>query len=210
MQIYSSYRYIFPPRPEIKTTKSGIKTYERMGWFGQPKLNGSCSLIFTDGINIKLMNRHEQAFARELVPKEDLARLHKGGGFQILCGEFMNKSKKDANGRTFNGCIVLFDILVHKGQYLLGTSLKERQELMDNLFPVNSYDAYIDNVSNNIFRVKNFTTNLEEVWNEIIKIDMYEGVVLKNPLAILDTGYRPSNNTGWQIKVRKPTRNYSY
>lgn len=210
MDQYLQFRYYYPPRPQIKSPTSGLDTYERMGFIGQPKLNGSCALSFTDGSNIKLMNRHNNTFARELISKDDLLRLHRGSGYQCLCGEYMNKSKKDSKGQLFNGCIVLFDIMIHNGQYLTGTTFLERQILMDRLFPGKDYDDYLYEVSNNVYRVKNFTKNFKSVFNEMVKIDMYEGCVLKRPNGILEPGYRPENNTGWQLKIRKPEKNYSY
>lgn len=216
MQPYNDFRYYFPPRPEVKSPTSGLATYERMGFIGQPKLNGSCSELFTnsslhtDSSHMRFMGRHQETFARELIPREDLAALHKGQGWQVLVGEYMNKSKKDGNGKTFNGCLVLFDILVHKGQYLTGTNFLERQELLDTLFPTSPYDKWIDQVSKNVYRVKNFKSNFVILYNEIVQIDMYEGWVLKRPSGILEAGLRPGNNTGWQLKIRKPTKNYSY
>jgi ATP-dependent DNA ligase len=128
----------------------------------------------------------------------------------VVTGEYMNKSKKDGNGKTFDGCLVLFDILVHKGQYLTGTSFLERAELLDSLFPGVEHDGYIYKVSENIYRVKNFTTNLKAVYDEISRIDMYEGLVCKKPTGILEDGLRAANNVGWQIKARKETKNYTY
>ena len=210
MEAYTNYRYLYPPRPEIKSPQSGLKTYERMGFIAQPKLNGSCSLLFTDSLSHKLMNRHQESFARELIPKEDLMRLHRGSGYQVLVGEYMNKSKKDSKGKLFNGCIVLFDILVHNGQYLTGTTFEERQELLASLYPGNSYDDYLYSVSDNVYRVKNFKADFESNYKAITKTDMYEGFVLKRPSGILEYGFRPANNTGWQLKIRKPTKNYSF
>lgn len=210
-QPYSSYRYFFPPRPEVKSPQSGLTTYERMGFVGQPKLNGSCAELYTNGsTDIKLMNRHQESFVRQLIPPQDLLALHKSNGYQVLVGEYMNKSKKDGKGNLFNGCLVLFDILVHNGQYLTGTKFMERQELMASLFPGNDYDNYLTQVSNNVFKVKNFKTGFVPLYNEIVKIDMYEGLVLKRPDGILEAGFRPANNTGWMVKIRKETKNYTY
>jgi hypothetical protein len=39
---------------------------------------------------------------------------------------------------------------------------------------------------------------------------MYEGLVMKRPTGTLETGMREANNTGWQVKVRKATKNYEY
>jgi hypothetical protein len=49
-----------------------------------------------------------------------------------------------------------------------------------------------------------------ESWKKLVSVEMYEGLVFKKPSAKLDVGYKPANNTGWQVKVRKPTKNYSY
>lgn len=209
MITYENFRYYYPPRPSIKSPSSGLDTYERMGFIGQPKLNGSCSVLFLNGSDTRLMNRHGGSFSRNLIPTEDLQRLHRGSGYTMLCGEYMNKSKKDSRGRLFNGCIVLFDIMVHKGQYLTGTSFLERQILMDQLFPGKDYDDYLYEVSNNVYRVKNFTKNFKSTYNEIIKVDMYEGLVCKKPQGILEAGYRPNNNQGWMVKIRKSTKNYT-
>ena len=210
MQPYDNFKYYFPPRPEIKSPQSGLPTYERMGFWATPKLNGSCAILFLGTDKLRFMNRHQNTFSRELIPKEDLAALHRGSGPMVLCGEYMNKSKKDANGKTFNGCLVLFDILVHKGQYLTGTTYEERQELLESLFPSSNYDKWIDQVSKNVYKVKNFKSNFVALYNEIVEIDMYEGWVLKKPTALLEMGLRPLNNNGWQIKIRKATKNYSY
>lgn len=209
MKQYDSYRYYFPPRPETKSTPNNIDLYERMGFIGQPKLNGSCGMLYTNPHELHFMNRHQQAFSRNIIPRSDLEKMHRGNGWQVLCGEYMDKSKKDSNGNIFVG-FVIFDIIVHNGQYLNGTTFIERSNLLDNLFESKNYDGYIDNISTNVYRVKNFRTNLSKVWNEITKIDMYEGEVFKKENGILEIGYRPENNTGWQLKVRKPTKNYNY
>lgn len=197
---YDSFRYYFPPRPIIKSLVSGLDTYERMGFIGQPKLNGSCAMLYTGLTEMRFMNRHNENFSRNLIPNEDLLKLHRGSGPMILCGD----------GKIFNGCFVLFDILVHKGIYLTGTTFLQRQELLETLFPGNSYDSYLFEVSKNVYRVKNFTSGFKTIYNKIITIDIYEGFVCKKGTGILEAGYRPNNNQEWQVKIRKSTKNYSY
>lgn len=207
---YDSFRYYFPPRPEIKCPQSSIGTYERMGFWAQPKLNGSCGLIFTTPTSQKLMGRHQDTFARNLIPNEDFARIHRGMGYQVLVGEYLNKSKRNGLNQVFNGCFVVFDILVHNGTYLIGSSFSDRQNLLDSLYTTTHYDDYIDRISNNIYRVKNFTSGFDSLYREMTKVDMYEGLVMKRANGILEAGLRPNNNTGWQIKCRKATKNYTY
>jgi ATP-dependent DNA ligase len=210
MKTYDSFKYIYPPRPATKAPPSGLKTYERMGFIAQPKLNGSCGVLFLDGKSARLMGRHNNAFAREILRKDDLQRLHRGAGYMVITGEYMNKSQKDGKGKPFNG-FVIFDILVHNGKHLLGSTFMERQALLETLFPSgNSFDDYIDEVGPSAYRVRNITSNLTDAWNRIIKTEMYEGFVLKRPDGILENGFREANNVGWQLKIRKPTKNYKY
>ena len=210
MKPYNNYRYIFPPRPEIKIPSSALQTYERMNFLAQPKLNGSCAPLFTDGVTLKFMNRHNSAFARQLIESIHLTRLHRGSGYTVLVGEYMNKAKKDGSGKLFNGVYVVFDILVSNGKYLTGTSLEERLSMLQDLYPVKKYDDFIDQISEKVFIVKSFKKDFNQVYGSLVKIDMYEGLVLKRNTGILDTGYREKNNTGWQLKCRKATKNYTF
>lgn len=206
---YSKYRYLYPPRPSIKTTPSSILTYEKMGWIGQPKLNGSCGVLFCAANFSKLMSRHSKSFTREPIPAKDLGG-ERGDHFTVYVGEYMNKSKKALDGSPLNG-FVIFDILVYDGIYLTNSTFSERQKILDKILLAEDYDGFIDKVKGNdyLYRVKNFT-NLKDTYNNIISIDMYEGLVMKNPNAPLKPGYRQNNNTNWQVKVRKPTKNYSF
>jgi ATP-dependent DNA ligase len=207
---YDKFRYLFPPRPEVKAPPASIKTYEKMGMWAQPKLNGSCSLLFTDGNETVFMNRHQKRFSRELLDKEELKRLHVGKGWTVLVGEYMNKSQRGPDRKVFNAKFVIFDILVYEGEYLIGSTFRERQELLDRVYLSTPHDEWLDRISENIYRVHNFKVENDKRWQNLVKIEMYEGMVFKKPDGKLGTGYSGANNTGWQVKVRKPTRNYSY
>ena len=206
---YNAPSYIYPPRPEVKAPPSVLGTYEKMGFIAQPKLNGSCAVLFLDGASSKMMGRHNNTFAREILNPENLKRLHRGGGWMVLVGEDMNKSQKDGKGKTFDG-FVIFDILVHNGKHLLGTTFLERQKLLDTLYPGTSFDDFIDTVGPSAYRVKNITGKFSEIWPRMTKIQMYEGWVLKRPDGVLEHGFREKNNTRWMVKVRKATKNYKY
>lgn len=207
---YENYRYLYPPRPTVKAPPNSIKTYENMGLWAQPKLNGSCSLVFTDGIDVVFMNRHYTQFAKDHLDREELKKLHRGTGWMVLVGEYMNKSQKGPDNKLFNLKFVIFDILVFNGNYLINSTFRERQEILDTIYINAPYDEWLDRISENTFRVHNFKKESEKTWKNIIKIEMYEGLVFKKPDGKLGTGFSESNNAGWQVKVRKPTCNYSY
>jgi len=206
--IYSSFRYYYPPRPESVIPRTAIGIFEKMGYIWQPKLNGSCGLIFTNGKEIKFMSRHKANFTYNHMQNEEMLKLQRNG-WTVLTGEYMNKSKKGADGKVFNNKFIIFDILVCGGEYLLGSTFQSRKEIIDNLYPSTYYDGWITRVSENIYRVNNFTENVEALFNEIIKIDMYEGFVGKKAEGILTMGMHAHNNTGWMVKSRKTTKNYN-
>jgi ATP-dependent DNA ligase len=208
--IYDIFRYLFPPRPEIKSPPSMINTYEKMGMWAQAKLNGSCALLFTNGTEVVFMNRHKEKFAREIISKEELKTLHRGNGWIVLVGEYMNKSQKQQTGRVFNAKFVVFDILVHNSEYLVNSTFKDRQDLLRELYPVTSFDNWIDQISETFYLVKNIKKDFQQKWKDIVSIEMYEGFVLKKPEAKLTTGFSAGNNKGWQLKIRKETKNYQY
>lgn len=211
MKPYNSFNYLYPPRPEVKIPLTSIPRFDNGQFWAQPKLNGSCAILFTDGEQVIFMNRHKETFARELLlPKEELKQLHRGNGWMVLVGEYMNKSKKDKNNNIFNGKFVIFDMLVYENQHLTKTSFSDRQKLLDTLYEVNPYDGYIEKISPNVFKTVKFINAFSINYSNLTQIDMYEGLVLKRYDALLDDGISSFNNTGWQIKVRKPTKNYQY
>ncbi len=210
MNEYTSFKYIYPPRPAIKAPSTALKTYERMGFIAQPKLDGSYGVLFMQANFVKLMGRHNNLFARNILKESDLTSLYRGPGFTVLTGEYMNKSQRDVKGKPFNG-FVIFDILVYNGKHLIQSTFKERQELLDTLYPdYHDNDQFTVSLGNNMYRAKNFNEGFDELWKEAVKIEMYEGFVLKRPDGILENGIREANNTGWQLKIRKPTKNYSF
>ena len=104
-----------------------------------------------------------------------------------------------------------FDILVHNGTYLLGTSFQDRVNLLDSLFGKNDCEkSYLYSVTENVYRVKSFTSNFKIIFEELSSIDMIEGLVCKRKSGKLEIGNTENNNTKSQIKFRKPTKNYKF
>ena len=87
----------------------------------------------------------------------------------------------------------------------------QRIKLLDNLYgQEDSKDEYLYDISDNVFRVKSYLDEKFELFLDLIKIEMYEGLVIKRKRARLEKGTTESNNSNSQIKCRKPTRNYPY
>ena len=209
---YSNYRYIYPPRPKNAIPSSDLNSYDNGTMLAQPKLDGSNCLIFTDGKTVKVMNRHSQPITRFEIPTEEILSLYKGsGGWTVINGEYMNKSKRDETGNTFNHKFVIFDILVNDGDYLIGKTFDQRVKILDEMFDtIESEKQYLYSISMNVFRVKTYTERLLDNFERLVRIDMVEGLVMKRKNARLEIGNTELNNVNSQLKSRKPTKNYKY
>jgi hypothetical protein len=62
----------------------------------------------------------------------------------------------------------------------------------------------------NVYRATSYYANFENLYSKLVTTDMYEGIVLKRADAKLTLGMTEKNNNSWQIKCRKPTKNYAF
>lgn len=207
---YDKYSYRYPPRPEKQIPPIVLNDMDEMGVFlAQPKLNGSCMELYTNGEEIIVMNRHKKPLNHKLNPGE-LLHLHRGEGWMMLVGELMNKNKKDETGKHWNHKFVIFDILVYDGDYMIGTTFEERALLLEKLYPKSELKLFLSKISDNCFRVISMISHFKNMYDKITIYDMYEGLVLKRRDGKLENGISANNNTRTQLKCRKPTKNYSY
>lgn len=209
---YDKYRYIFPPRPRNAISPEDLNFWDNGSLICQPKLNGSNSLIFTNGVKVIVMNRHNQRLTNVRVDESEIINLYRGtGGWMILNCEYLNKSKMDETKQPFNHKFVIFDILCYDGDYLVGKTFEERVNLLDVLYDKNeSGKEYLYSISTNVYRVKSYRNGFKDFFDKFTPIDMIEGVVLKRANARLEVGASDQNNVKSQIKCRKPTLNYKY
>lgn len=193
----------------MKIHSDSLKKFDDGTYIAQPKLNGSSMNIFTNNSVLATMNRHKKAISNNMDINE-LKQLHRGRGWMVLCGELMNKNKKDELNIHWNNKFVVFDILVYEGSYLLNTTFGERFELLRKLYPDNPIKKHLHQISENCVRVDSIKNNFEEVFKEIIKYDMYEGLILKKIDGKLENGFYERNNISTQLKCRKSTKNYDF
>jgi ATP-dependent DNA ligase len=212
MAKYNNFKYIYPPRPRNAVTPEDLNFWDNGTLIAQPKLNGSNCVIFTNGENFFIMNRHKQRLTNFKIDNLELSKIYRGDGeWMIINGEYMNKSKSDENGKVFNHKLVIFDILAYNGEYLVGSTFSERVNLLDNIYGVvNSEKDYLFSVTDNIYRVKSYNDNFSNIFNKFIEVDMLEGLVMKRANAKLELGATELNNVKSQIKCRKRCKSYKY
>ena len=209
---YNSYRYLYPPRPQNAVPSTDLGYYDDGTFLGQPKLNGSNCVIFTDGVKVFKMNRHNDRLTRFEIKDEEILALYQGtGGWTVLNGEYLNKNKSDETRKSFNHKFVIFDILVNDGDYLIGKTFEQRIKLLDDMFGQNECEKdYLFSISDNVYRVKSYENKFNMLFDKLTPIDLIEGLVLKRKNARLEMGNTELNNTKSQIKARKPTLNYKF
>lgn len=206
-------QFLYPPRIENKLLPAVISKFDNGMFVGQPKLNGSNTSVTISENQVVAKERHNKFFA--IPPKFDFQSLYRGNGYMCITGEFMNKSKKDENGKPFKG-FCIWDIVAYNNMILTGSSTEERIKLLELLYPskgdikTKEITYLYKTATPDIYRVANFYGDFEEIYEDFIKIDMVEGFVLKRLSGRLEMMTREQNNTGWAIKVRKPTANYLF
>ena len=207
-------QFLYPPRIENKLQPITIEKLDNGSYIAQPKFNGSAtSIAISENIAVA-KERHNTFFS--IRPDFDFKSLHKGKGFMCLVGEFMNKSKKDENGKPLRG-FVIWDITAYDGEILIGSTIEERIKLLENLYPSQGtiktkggVDYLIKTNVPNIYRAANFISNFEMIYRDIIDVDAIEGFVMKRKSGRLEIMRTEKNNTSWAVKVRKPTLNYTH
>ena len=221
---YNDFKYIYPPRPETTISSDELDGISE-GWIAQPKYNGSCALAFINGqTDYKLFNRRgeELSLQRPLNFKE----LNDSKKYMVLCGEYLNKNKKGEDGLPFNHKYIIWDILVWKGYYLIGETFETRLNILIDLFNgtnlivtpegdltsriATKYEYLTPTKTEDIFLAPSYVNHFKTLYDDITKTDLYEGLVLKRGAAKLEKGFTERNNISWQVKVRKPTKNYTF
>lgn len=211
---FDTFRFFYPPRPKNATPRESIIDYDSKMFIAQPKLNGSNAFVATDGISYHILNRYGERLTRVQIGKEDILKLHRGevGKWIVINGEYMNKSQRDFNDEVFNHKLVIFDILVYDGEQLVGQTFDQRIKLLDNLYGQKECeDIYLYKISDLIYRVKSYLGGeFVSLFDNLIKIGMYEGLVIKRKRAKLENSGNIDNNSTSQVKVRKATKNYRF
>ena len=201
---------IYPPRSEATSPPSNIEFFR--GFSAQYKYNDIRTLFH-------LFNGEVSLFTRKLVPvkeynltplmKEQLLSLKLDESkFQLLDGGIMRHlTIKRENP------LVLWDILVHDGYHLLGTTYRHRYSLLKNTCgdPTEFEKDTKNEVGLKIGKgplwlAPSFQRDFGRLYQKTIGTDYLEGIILKDVNAKLDSGASERNNTSWQIKIRKPTK----
>ena len=201
---YDAYRYLWPPRPETKIPPALIGFYEKRGWWGQVKKNGTCTVIFSHGDDVVFKTRHDDDH-KAWAPQPEHAIFFNGREqWNVYVAELLHS--KTANVKNH---LYLFDILVSDGEDLSGTSFADRQAILLGRYPGNGGAGLgATRVTRQVSRATCYTRDFERVWSELAAED--EGIVFKDPASKLAPCVTQTANAMWQVKCRRPATNYSF
>lgn len=223
-QPYTEFKYLYPPRPASKIPFD-LKSPVLQAWakqtdvLGQIKGNGSRNIIFIDPDDrIQMWGRHKELHKSFTPPESMLAAVralpYPKGTWNVLDSELLHLKTT-----TIKNTLYLYDVLVWKGEYLLGQTYAERYAHIQawNLppFPLDK----MPRINDRIMAAQNYTP---DQWGEVAKVidfrkpllpgEALEGLVLKRAgnSSALKPGFIVENNGSWMCRIRKPHKNAQF
>jgi hypothetical protein len=155
--------------------------------------NGTCTVVTVDPKGkVFFWTRHKEPH-KAWTPTTELKDYFSRFPDSVWVGELLH-----SKGPSVKNFLYLIDVLGYEGSPLFGTMLTARQERLQGL-PACSQ----------VGMVRNYETGFCELFNGLSD-PLDEGLVLKNPKAMLQACYREGNNTNWQVKCRRGTKNYTF
>jgi hypothetical protein len=216
---YLNFNYIYPPRPEYKIQPKELDTFDTGEYVVQPKYNGTCCIVFTNGTEVYVYNRHKSPMSW-YSPDIDFKGLAHSNQWYVYTGEYLNKGKLGENGTKEKDKFIIWDILVWADQYLIGDDLLTRINLLEITYPcqrgkigengLEMYEHLCHTNLNGIYKAPTYLNGFSKLFEDISKTDLYEGLVIKKIESKLSYGFQELNNHDWQIKCRKPTKVYHF
>lgn len=209
-------RILYPPRPRNRIVPGKLQRYnDDPKWVAQLKFNGQRNLVFIP------VGGDAQVFGRKGTPHSDYVLPAKiVNEFKSLSltdndywfdSELLNRKTKDKN---YKHRIILFDVL-YIGKHLFnGPTLLQRMEILANIcnnpteFELNHGIAL--RVTEHIWMAQTFSTDLMVRFNQFLHCDEIEGLVLKLGDSKLDSIGAKEHEVSWQIRCRKPSKNYQF
>jgi hypothetical protein len=192
---------MYGPRPEKAIDPSELGRFEQLGWIGQLKLNGTYT-IYDNNVYTRHQEKHK---LWDPVSSKAMVELWKLKDTTI-CAELLHKKVSGGHQDT----LYVHDLLTHRGEDLVGSTYRERYKLLMNLFELkDNGDLGHLVVNKNLWVSRWLTQGFKSVFDSITDPEV-EGLVLKNPGAKLAFCGKAGNNGFWQIKCRKPHKNYSF
>ncbi|MGZ3686798.1 MAG: hypothetical protein ACXWPM_12005 [Bdellovibrionota bacterium] len=211
---YAEFKPLYPPRPKFAVNPEELERFP--GYLAQYKYNDIRVTIYRlpDG-EVEILKRDLTGQRQFRLLEHQIQALRRlplaKGAFHVLDGGILRPTQRDGSHP-----ILLWDILVHDGTYLLGTRYETRYKLLAAICgnPA-SYETVSGRrlgllVAPGLWLAPVFQEGLRHRFLTMIDRDEIEGLILKDPGGKLEPGYGVENNGSWQIRVRKPREDYTF
>jgi hypothetical protein len=201
---YNQYSYLYPPRPEQKIPQGLLTFYERKGFWGQIKKNGTCTVIFVKGKQVIFKTRHNDDH-KLWTPTPEHTRFFQGSrDWNVYVAELIHSK---VSGGPKNQLFV-FDKIVDEGVHLVGSTFEERQILLASQWEPTADEGDQMRMHDYVSIAKNYKADFAKLFTTLKPED--EGLVLKDPKSTLRACMKQDSNNKWQVKCRIPAANYSF
>lgn len=203
--LYTSYKYIFPPRAETVIHPDLLSRYENKGWISQAKKNGTNSVIFVSPEKEIFAKSRHNADHKLWSFNDDTSRIFKAlysHNWYVFNGELIHSKVKGMRNIHY-----LHDILVNDGEYLLGTTYAQRYAILFNLFQNIGSTSTHWILDEHTWLARNIRSNFIDIFHNLTNNED-EGLVLKKMDGILTVN--DGAGASWMIKSRKAHKNYNF
>ncbi|HYT43820.1 MAG TPA: hypothetical protein VEP90_15885 [Methylomirabilota bacterium] len=202
---YDKYHFIKPCRAEQPIPPNMLQLYENRNWLAQYKMNGTNSLIFVSdvgengGREITFRTRHDTAHKLWQFSDASMAAFEEmpTNGWYVFNTELLHSKTPHIKDTNF-----IHDILVYDSKYLVGSTYHDRYELLHRIFkPLHTtWDGHWC-VDSNTWIAQNYYRDFELMFYSLHSLheDEKEGLILKNPSAILDM----KSSSNWLVKCKR-------
>jgi len=225
-------RYIYPPRPvhdPVPFDKIGM--FRRYGWKCQIKVNDLRTEFSIENGRVEFFTRHATPHKRDIpdyIPAEILKVCEKLG-FGTSEWVYLDGGLLQHKNKHLSGLVAIWDILVVKGDYLLGTTYQSRYDLLAKscepfivIINGKSFDIGLK-LTEHIF-VPRIYNDFDAAWSLVREVNTaagwsektggepcLEGLVMKQMDAKLEPDLgREKNNNSWSARSRVCTKRHHF
>lgn len=197
-------RYVYPPRPKSKIKPDQLPFMESQGvYLWQPKFDGDRCVAALDDHKALLSNRHGRWHSPHTFPeiRSELLDLKVPNGTHYLDGELIKHQGQ--------AVLVLFDVLQWV-KYLTGKSQTERLEILDDLGGDPHESLPVNRISDHLWVSHHGLSNFCDRFSDFIKNPLLEGLMLRLASSTLSNWGSCEYEVDWQIRCRRPNKNYRF
>lgn len=200
-------QYIYPPRPKSKIKPTQLDFMETQNlYICQPKFDGDRCVACIENNTVYLGNRHGKWHHSSLFPEIR---------HQLLVQKLPNSTYLDGELVKMGNMhhLVLFDVL-KISEYLIGVRQIDRLRKLRDLFGGFRHSQHlpdaVEEISSNVSLAKNGEKGFTKHFRQLVGLPLIEGLVLRERDAVLDNWGSSQYEVNWQIRCRRPHKNYRF